>query len=132
MNGIYIIIIRVNKNCRVSIGALGSIFFEKGSYAYVGSAMNGLENRINRHLRKEKKMHWHIDYLLASENAKIARVFVKETARKTEECITARKIARLGKPIRNFGCGDCGCEAHLFQIDAGFNAMAGFSEFKSL
>jgi len=57
--------------------------------------MNGLENRINRHLRKEKKMHWHIDYLLASENAKIARVFVKENAHKARSALLQRKLLGL-------------------------------------
>lgn len=132
MNGIYFLVINISGDCNVKIGALGSTFFAKGSYAYVGSAMNGLENRINRHLRKEKKLHWHIDYLLASKNAKIAQVFVKETAHKSEECITAGKIAALGEPVSNFGCGDCRCGAHLFKVIHELKILTGFSEFKSL
>ena len=132
MKGIYFLIISISKGSTVKIGALGSILFEKGSYVYVGSAMNGLENRINRHLREEKKMHWHIDYLLASENAKIARVFVKETSDKKEECRIAGKIAKIGTPVQDFGCGDCRCTTHLFRIGADFNTLTGFSEFRSL
>lgn len=130
MNGVYFLVINISKDSKVKIGALASILFEKGNYVYVGSAMNGLENRIARHLMKEKKLHWHIDYLLASKIAKIAQVFVKETAQKAEECITARKFAALSTPVPNFGCGDCRCEAHLFNLDE-IIIPQGFSEYKA-
>ena len=48
----------------IFVGKLGYIHFPGAFYAYVGSAMNGLEARLSHHLRKEKKPHWHIDYLL--------------------------------------------------------------------
>ena len=40
--------------------------FKKGCYGYMGSALNGLEQRVRRHLSTQKKLHWHVDYLLAS------------------------------------------------------------------
>ena len=109
-------IIKVLSDFGVSVGALGKIRFKQGYYAYIGSAMNSLEKRIARHLKKEKKKHWHIDYMLAKKQAKIASVFVKESKAK-EECDVAKKVARIGKAIECFGCSDCSCKAHLFKVN---------------
>jgi len=107
MKGSYILIIEVKKDMKVKIGKLGALFFKKGYYAYVGSAMNGLEGRISRHLRHDKKMHWHIDYLLAK--AEIKEIWYKE---KSKECEIAGKLSFPF--IKNFGCSDCKCKSHLF------------------
>ena len=76
--GIYVLIILVNKNISVNVGALGSVNFERGLYAYVGSAQNNLEKRIERHLRKAKRKFWHIDYLLENSRVKVLKVFCKK------------------------------------------------------
>lgn len=120
MKGVYVLVISVGKDISVEVGALGSISFEKGLYAYVGSAQNGLEKRVARHLAKAKKRRWHIDYLLDNEFANVAKVFYKE-AGKSEECRIAGKLGERGVPVVNFGCSDCGCVSHLFKIrDYGF------------
>ncbi|MCK4635098.1 MAG: GIY-YIG nuclease family protein [Candidatus Aenigmarchaeota archaeon] len=115
MKGAYILLIENRKDSKIRIGTLGKLFFQKGLYAYVGSAMNGLEARINRHLRAEKKTHWHIDYFLKNKNVKIKQVYYKESSRK-EECNIAKKISEYGKSVKGFGCSDCKCESHLFRI----------------
>jgi Uri superfamily endonuclease len=115
VKGIYVLIIRVAKDTNVNTGALNRIAFQKGLYEYVGSAQTNLEQRIKRHLRKEKRLFWHIDYLLANEAAKITQVLYKK-ANKTEECKTAKIIGERGKPIAGFGCSDCRCQSHLFRI----------------
>ena len=115
LKGIYVLIIQVNKPITVNVGAIGNITFKKGLYAYVGSAQTNLEKRIKRHLRKEKRKFWHIDYLLDNEATKIVKVFVKE-ANKTEECKTAKSLGEKNKAISDFGCSDCTCKSHLFQI----------------
>ena len=84
MKGIYILFISIRKNISVKIGALEKINFEKGIYAYVGSAQNGIKQRVERHLRKRKKMHWHVDYLLSNINVKIESIFYKETSKKKD------------------------------------------------
>ena len=116
MKGIYVLIIHVAKDVNVNTGALGRIAFKKGLYAYVGSAQTNLEQRIKRHVRSEKRLFWHIDYLLANEASKITQVLYKK-ANKTEECKTAKIIGERGKPIAGFGCSDCRCKSHLFRID---------------
>lgn len=115
VKSVYVLVISVDKNIKVEVGSLGSISFKKGLYAYVGSAQNGLEKRIERHLRKAKRKFWHIDYLLSNRFAKVAKVFYKK-AEKSEECRTARKLGERGIAVKNFGCSDCSCVSHLFRI----------------
>jgi len=111
MIGSYIIILELKKDDKIQIGRLGCVFFNKGFYVYVGSALNGIEQRIKRHLRKNKKMHWHIDFLLKS--GEIKEIFyIEDEMRK--ECIIADKLSKGLEPILGFGCSDCKCKSHLF------------------
>lgn len=111
MNGGYILLIENIKDSEISIGSLGRIKFRKGFYAYTGSALNGLEARINRHLRKKKKLQWHIDYLL--ENARIVGIFCVKTNKRIE-CDIAANLSEKFMSIRRFGSSDCKCNSHLF------------------
>jgi len=115
LKGVYALIIQLDKDACVNVGALGKLTFKKGLYAYVGSAQVNLEHRIKRHLRKEKRLFWHIDYLLNNSAARIVKVLYKQ-ADKTEECTLAEVIGERGKPIDGFGCSDCRCKSHLFHI----------------
>ena len=98
------------------VGSLGKIEFSKGTYAYVGSAQNGIDKRVARHLKREKRKFWHIDYLLAQKNAGIEKVVYKEIP-KQGECRIAQTLSKLGNPVRGFGCSDCSCSSHLFKIE---------------
>jgi Uri superfamily endonuclease len=111
MKGSYTLLIEVKEDKNIQIGKLGKISFKKGFYAYVGSALNGLEHRINRHLRTSKKMYWHIDYLL--QHAKVIDVFYKESNNR-EECMIAKSLDEKLSSIHGFGCSDCSCNSHLF------------------
>ena len=115
VNGIYVLVVSVSKDINVNVGALGSVNFERGLYAYVGSAQNNLEKRIERHLRKTKRKFWHIDYLLDDANVEVLNVFHKKAGR-LEECKIARKISNVGISIEGFGSSDCKCKSHLFKI----------------
>ncbi len=95
----------------IPVGGLDVLEFSEGFYVYVGSALNSLEARVGRHLRKEKKRFWHIDYLL--EHAAIVDVLYAETSRRAE-CELAAEINRELEPVQGFGCSDCNCNAHLF------------------
>jgi len=111
--GTYCLLIHLKTDSEISIGKLGRIDFKKGYYFYVGSALNSLEGRIRRHLRDQKKLFWHIDYLLAQKNAEIVDVIFAINDSKWE-CKIALEIARKGHVIENFGCSDCKCDSHLF------------------
>lgn len=115
LKGVYVLIIQVARDINITVGILGNLFFKKGLYAYVGSAQNNLELRVKRHMRKEKKLFWHIDFLLKDENVKIIEVLFL-AAGKEEECIIAKELSSKGKPLDGFGCSDCACNSHLFWI----------------
>ena len=100
----------------MNVGAIGRLTFKKGLYAYVGSAQNNLEQRVKRHLRKEKRRFWHIDYLLGNDATKVIEVLY-EQADKTEECAIARVIGERGESMDGFGSSDCSCKSHLFRIE---------------
>lgn len=115
MRGIYVLLIQLSEDIDVDVGAVGKIAFQKGLYAYVGSAQTNLEKRIRRYFRKEKHRFWHVDYLLDNDAAKVVKVFFK-SANKAEECETAKIIGESAEPIVGFGCSDCNCKSHLFHI----------------
>lgn len=115
LKGVYVLIIEVNRDTPLNVGALGKWTFKKGLYAYVGSAQNDLEQRVKRHLRKEKRKFWHVDYLLDDDATKVVKVFHKQ-ADKTEECAIAKVISERGEPIHDFGSSDCNCKSHLYRI----------------
>ena len=121
LKGTYTLIIFMKKSNRLRIGKLGAFIFLKGTYTYTGSALGtgalSLENRIKRHLRKDKKIKWHIDYLLNSSNVQIQAVIYAETLEKFE-CKVSKEIEKLKVAqalVRKFGASDCkeGCHAHL-------------------
>ena len=111
MKGCYCLIIILNTPSKIKIGKLGKIDFNEGYYVYVGSAMNYLESRINRHLRSKKTLHWHIVYLL--KKAKICDIIYNESTKKIE-CELSQYISSNGKGINDFGCSDCDCKSHLY------------------
>jgi len=123
-----VLVIGLDKGSEIKVGSLGKTVFEKGDYAYVGSAMNNLEKRIERHESKEKKIFWHIDYLLSSPNAELKKVFVKPSKEK-EECKIANRLANAGTPVLGFGCSDCKCKSHLFKVNESLlTKLNGFKE----
>ena len=112
----YVLAIDVSENFEIIIGKLGRVSFKKGNYIYIGSAKGCLETRLQRHLKKEKRIFWHIDYLLENKKAKILQIW---TIDKKIECQTAEvfyhdpntEIIKKG-----FGSSDCKCVTHLFYI----------------
>jgi Uri superfamily endonuclease len=117
VKGIYALLLFLDTDLSIYVGALGKISFTRGAYVYVGSAQNNLEKRVARHMRKEKKLFWHIDYFLDSGAARILKVFYKRGG-KAEECVLANEIAKRGDPIKGFGCSDCSCTSHLFHLNS--------------
>jgi Uri superfamily endonuclease len=111
MKGTYLLVMELGKDTSIMVGKHGFVHFQKGCYAYVGSALNGLDQRIRRHLRTKKKTHWHIDYLLPF--TEVIGIFYIECARR-EECRVSRVFERNFTVIPGFGCSDCSCESHLF------------------
>jgi Uri superfamily endonuclease len=115
MKGIYVLVVSVERNINVKVGKLGSLRFEKGLYAYVGSAQNNLQKRVRRHLGREKKKFWHIDFLLDNLHVKVLQVFYRNVER-FEECRIAKELGKEGVAVPDFGSSDCRCKSHLFKV----------------
>ena len=135
IKGAYCLCIRVQEDTTLRVGALGNITFPKGQYVYVGSALNSLEPRIKRHMLTStgdhKVTHWHIDYLLKESDISIQEIYVLETVEKLE-CDIGEKIADWGKPIKGFGCSDCRCVSHLYNVEGfGFFEKIGLRRLRS-
>ena len=118
--GTYVLILSLAVPLALTVGRLGTFTLAPGRYAYVGSAHGpgGLRARVNRHLRQEKRLHWHIDYLTAA--LPIQHVYAVASAQKLE-CAWVRRLLALpgaSVPIPGFGSSDCheGCPAHLVRL----------------
>ena len=118
--GVYTLLLFVPHETILTIGKLGKQKFPRGYYTYTGSALgNGasLKNRISRHLKKEKKMFWHIDYLLADKSVSVRAIVVAETVEKIEckvnRCLKDRNKTKV--LVKGFGASDCknSCGSHL-------------------
>ena len=114
--GVYVLIIEVTSDVYLKVGRLGDLVFEDGIYAYVGSAKSGFKRMIDRHLSKEKKLFWHIDYLLSSGNVSVREVWI---SRELGECELAGDL--IGSHIfrfygAKFGSSDCQCPSHLLRL----------------
>ena len=109
--GSYILFLRLPRKRRITVGKPGTITFPAGLYAYVGSALNGWEARVNRHLTGGGKIHWHIDYLRAV--AHVEGALVLESSERLE-CAINEAIAKTSLVVApGFGSSDCECLTHL-------------------
>ena len=111
--GIYKLVIKLSKDKEIKIGKLGTFVFPNGFYVYTGSAQNGFEKRINRHLSSNKKFHWHIDYLLS--HAKVIKVLRYVGSK--DECKLNQVTGQSANAIpivEKFGSSDCNCVTHLY------------------
>ncbi len=111
MKGSYVLLVELTEEQAITTGSLKAIYFSRGYYAYVGSAMGGFKSRLNRHLKSNKKPHWHIDYLL--EKASIVDIILCETNDRVE-CTIAQALNGQFDSIPGFGSSDCKCRSHLF------------------
>jgi len=121
--GTYILLTKLAKTQKIKPGKLPETDYKKGTYLYVGRARTGLRARINRHISRQKKLFWHIDYLL--QKAKIVEIWIRQDY--CAECNTADKIRDFkptaAKAIQGFGSSDCRCLSHLFYLLPGTKGL---------
>ena len=113
--GTYLLFLMFRNPAELNAGSLGKLFLNAGEYCYTGSAMNGLDNRIERHLKREKKVRWHIDNLTICADDIEAYMSLDPVP----ECILSRTASECGcTPVfKGFGCSDCRCATHLFFVN---------------
>ncbi len=121
----YAVVMRLEAPTELAIGALGRHTFREGYYVYVGSAARGLWPRLARHLRSQKPLHWHADYLTSVAVPVEAWI---DPSPEDRECLWARLLVGLpgaSLPVRGFGASDCGCRGHLafYESKPSFEAL---------
>ena len=121
--GTYIIVLKVKTARNIEIGKIGQFKFKKGYYFYTGSAHGpgGIKARIERHIKRNKPEHWHIDYLRSASS--IVAILVGYSKMK-KECVWASKLRSSPSftiPVNGFGSSDCLCVSHLFFSEINYN-----------
>lgn len=112
-SGLYVIWLQLPASIRIEVGALGHIEFAAGYYGYVGTAQRNRAARVARHLRIDKSLRWHLDYL--RPRGTVVAVSYADGSQELE-CVLASRIcglarARIAYP--RFGASDCRCAGHL-------------------
>lgn len=114
-SGTYIAVFDLPDRRRIQVGKLGCFSFEPGLYLYSGSAQRGLSARLTRHARKDKPLHWHIDYL--SSSAVMIGAMIVPGPRE-RECELAAELRQMyERAVPGFGASDCRCGGHLFYTE---------------
>lgn len=120
--GTYALVMLALRPTRVIAGRLGGFTLPAGYLVYLGSAhgAGGIRGRLSRHLRADKALHWHVDYLRAV--LPVVHVVVEVSAVNLE-CAWTRTLLTLpgaSAPVAGFGSSDChnGCPAHLVHLPA--------------
>jgi Uri superfamily endonuclease len=111
----YLLFLKLPKMINISVGKLCQFSFPAGQYLYVGRAKKNLEARLKRHQRKNKTLHWHVDYLL--QYAKLEKIITYDG---NDECGLAKHLTLqpgITTPVSKFGSSDCSCESHLLHLD---------------
>jgi Uri superfamily endonuclease len=118
--GCYVLVLKLPQARELFLGALGRIFFPPGIYLYLGSAQQGLGQRVRRYARPPGpgKAHWHVDWLRKEAKAIALGLFpwVKQECQWARKLWSARKLCPVAP---HFGTGDCRCPTHLFCLPWG-------------
>jgi endonuclease-3 len=115
--GTYTLLVGLDRDATVEVGALGAHALDRGWYAYTGSAFGpGGFARVERHRElaagERNVRHWHVDYLLGCPAAAV-RAVVRSPASDVE-CAVARRLP--AGPVEGFGASDCDCRSHLVAL----------------
>jgi sugar fermentation stimulation protein A len=111
--GSYILVFYNEKPFKRIIGSLGEREFKKGYYVYVGSAVQGLEKRIKRHLRQTKKIHWHLDYI-SPQYMKIEKIYPIRRPDRIEGELARGMMDKCDEFVPGFGASDSEIASHFF------------------
>lgn len=113
--GTYALILQSHSSQTIQVGRWGQLDLQSGFYIYIGSAFGpgGVRARVSRHLRGDKRKHWHVDYL--REYVIPTEVWISYKAEHLEHD-WASILFEMPEmiPIQGFGCSDCKCHSHLF------------------
>ncbi len=115
--GAYVLIVDLDRPLRLTLPGRTGAVLEPGRYAYCGSARGpgGIRARVLRHLRRDKRPHWHIDRLTGT-----GRIVTVHAVPNGRECALLDRILAVEgvtTPVPGFGSTDCRrCPAHLVRL----------------
>lgn len=117
MKGSYALVLNLPQAQQITVGKLGPQPFLPGYYIYFGSALNSLEGRLRRHLKADKKHHWHIDFLSAVADIEQVWWSTGDSRRECSWTQSALACPNVTVPVKGFGSSDCrSCPSHLVQV----------------
>lgn len=115
--GTYALIFTLPDPLIITAGSRGEVALPPGHLIYVGSAFGpgGLHARVARHLRADKRPHWHID-ALTTVSQPVGVWYVDSSTRL--ECAWSAALAAIPgvDRIPGFGASDCRCHTHLYAL----------------
>ena len=119
-SGCYQLFLWLIMDRKIEVGKLGNLIFPAGYYIYIGSHQRSLFKRVQRHIVKDKKIHWHIDYLTTHRDFEIQNVIFypgSEDEGQINKSFQEFSVARVLHP--GFGNSDCrySCESHLLYLE---------------
>jgi sugar fermentation stimulation protein A len=127
MKGTYTIVVRCNDAGYSTFGKLGRARLRKGHYLYTGSALGrgavSLEGRLERHLRRKKRLRWHVDYLASRPDCDVtgALYVVSDSRLECKVNSAISKALDISPVLLKIGASDCKCNGHLLGPVHGLN-----------
>lgn len=112
--GAYLLLLTLTEPMTVGLPHRPAVTLPAGRYLYAGSARGpgGIRARLARHMRADKRPHWHIDQLTRGGTVDGAWVLPGGN-----ECAVVAALAHLPAPIPGFGSTDCRtCVSHLLAL----------------
>lgn len=116
--GTYALFMHLDEGLTEVVGSLGPTRFPRGVYVYAGSARSGLAPRLERHGRRDKKVHWHVDFLTVRPECQVIGAVTFGPGGLTECRIVSALVTmpwtRVSPP--RFGASDHDCPGHLVML----------------
>ena len=119
--GAYLLLIQITRSIIPQI-LKREVHLSPGLYIYAGSARGpgGLQGRVNRHFKRDKEPHWHVDQLTKSADFLAAIPF--PGGNECELIANCLKTKAFLIAADRFGSTDCNkCAAHLLRLHASVN-----------
>lgn len=115
-SGTYILVMQARQGFTAAAGSLGPHTLSAGWYLYVGSALGpgGVAARCGRHLKADKKPHWHVDYLEAGASIREIWYLCGDRRLEHEWADVLAGWSTAPAPWPGFGASDCRCPSHLW------------------
>lgn len=115
--GAYVLIVALDEPLALAGHGPMRAVLDPGTYAYCGSAIGpgGIGARVSRHLRRDKRAHWHVDRL--TNAGRVVSVRAVPGGRECDLLDEMLAVPGATTPVPGFGSTDCRrCRSHLVRL----------------